>query len=416
MMRNMKKYKSGGNVQNDRLKGYQPAKQEVPTKFYAPLPPFKPYTDEQVRALEQRQEVMRAAPEKKGAIKKAADIARNPMTAIQSYVDNGRIPDNFDKGERNIYDNAVDLLNPMTYLDAIGRTASAKHFRNMVDENGNIDWNRLPDALVQTGMDVGMVSGAANEIKNSITPINYERHLVKHRFEPKAKGYKNVSYGIDEHGNINIEDEEHYLNTKEFEEGIKERYNDWLNKKQQYKNKPGEIPRTAHINAILKPIDKIPTNPLLFSGIPINQFQQKGPVQDTASYTPQQFLPAQQPEIKERKDPSKKLKKFELQEEAKQSSPKIDSVPVPKKNKDNIIYAVKHNGKVDTITKEQWENLQHQTENIPIKKNGGIVPKMQMGGNPKGWLSNYSQDDQSSRLENQRLYNEALQNPVKYRK
>ena len=38
---------------------------------------------------------------------------------------------------------------------------------------------------------------------------------------------------------------------------------------------------------------------------------------------------------------------------------------------------------------------------------------MQMGGNPKGWLSNYSQDDQSSRLENQRLYNEALQNPIR---
>ena len=155
----LQQYKEGGT-----------SGREVQTKQVVPLPPFIPYTEGQIWNMEHAQDVVRAAPQRKGKAAKALDIARNPMTALQSLSDRGSIPDNFDKGERNIYDNAMDFVNPMVYADAIGRTLSAKHFRDMVDEKGKIDWNKLPDAIVQTGLDVGMVTGLGNEVKGSYFP------------------------------------------------------------------------------------------------------------------------------------------------------------------------------------------------------------------------------------------------------
>jgi len=70
-----------------------------------------------------------------GAIKKAgADpsfaskawaIASNPMTALKYKMNGQDIPNNFEKGERNALDMAVDVINPAMYMNAAGRTAGA---------------------------------------------------------------------------------------------------------------------------------------------------------------------------------------------------------------------------------------------------------------------------------------------------
>ncbi len=47
-----------------------------------------------------------------------ADILRNPLTALKYKIKGQDIPSNFQKGDRNIYDNVVDVLNPMFYANS----------------------------------------------------------------------------------------------------------------------------------------------------------------------------------------------------------------------------------------------------------------------------------------------------------
>lgn len=97
------------------------------------------------------------------------DIASNPMTALE-YKMNGRdIPANFQKGERNILDNAVDIINPATYLNAAGRTAkNLSHPINTIKTLGKATLNQFTqldtgqDAYDrETGKALGMIGDAA---------------------------------------------------------------------------------------------------------------------------------------------------------------------------------------------------------------------------------------------------------------
>jgi len=74
------------------------------------------------RAREKQGTISKAAP-KRSAASKAWAVATHPMTALQYKVKGQDIPENFDRGERNILENAVDIINPTTYLNAAGRTA-----------------------------------------------------------------------------------------------------------------------------------------------------------------------------------------------------------------------------------------------------------------------------------------------------
>jgi hypothetical protein len=62
-------------------------------------------------------------------LSKAKEVALNPLTAFGYSVNNQRLPDNFSKGERNILDNVIDLVNPAFYAnqgkEAIDNTSSA---------------------------------------------------------------------------------------------------------------------------------------------------------------------------------------------------------------------------------------------------------------------------------------------------
>jgi hypothetical protein len=60
---------------------------------------------------------------------KAWDIAKNPLTAFGYAARGERLPNNFAKGERNILDNVMDIVNPASYIDsginAVKSTVSA---------------------------------------------------------------------------------------------------------------------------------------------------------------------------------------------------------------------------------------------------------------------------------------------------
>ena len=62
-------------------------------------------------------EIKKAGP-KRSAASKALAIATNPMTALEYKVKGQDIPENFEKGERNRLDMAVDVINPFSYAQA----------------------------------------------------------------------------------------------------------------------------------------------------------------------------------------------------------------------------------------------------------------------------------------------------------
>lgn len=191
-------YRFPGNVVREiplkQVGGFN--KQEVPTRQYIPkLPPLKQdFVD--VVTNTPPQATMRASDKRPGVIKKAADIARNPMTALQYKVQGQDIPDNLDYAPKNKYDDAMNIINPMTYLDAAGRTVSLKNFRDTTQS--------IPDRITNTLMDVGVLSGISNEVKRSYFPNSGTASFAEPDFvnQQGAKWHSNKPqiYDIDEAG------------------------------------------------------------------------------------------------------------------------------------------------------------------------------------------------------------------------
>lgn len=61
-------------------------------------------------------EIRQAGPERSAA-SKAWAIATHPMTALSYKVKGQDIPEQFERGERNPYDAALDIVNPLSYID-----------------------------------------------------------------------------------------------------------------------------------------------------------------------------------------------------------------------------------------------------------------------------------------------------------
>ena len=133
---------------------------EVPTRNY--IPDLPPLNQDFINYSNIPQSHVNTSPERKGTISKAATIVRNPLTALQYKAKGQPIPDYLEHGERNNFDNAVDVINPMTYIDAAARTASLKHFR---------DEGFSPDAITKTLLDAGMVYGIGNEFELGSTEV-----------------------------------------------------------------------------------------------------------------------------------------------------------------------------------------------------------------------------------------------------
>jgi len=129
-------YQSGGwdnpnrlATVNDPVKGISAGTQTFQGQHKNASPAERVLTPEEQSYQEIMSESMRSADPRRSAWDKAGAIARNPMTAAQYVVQGKSIPDYFEKGDRNIYENAMDVINPMNYYDAAKNTLSGKHFR-----------------------------------------------------------------------------------------------------------------------------------------------------------------------------------------------------------------------------------------------------------------------------------------------
>lgn len=152
--------------------GYIPPRQqqEVQTRNYIPPiqgPGFtnnivlagKPWEGKPTYIAPQQQNTgqMQAAAPKRSTINKAGQILRHPMTAAEYKMRGQDIPDYLEYGDKNKLDNAIDIINPMTYIDAGKRVVTAENFRDPNQSFG--------EALLKTGLDAAMVIPIAKGIK-----------------------------------------------------------------------------------------------------------------------------------------------------------------------------------------------------------------------------------------------------------
>ena len=91
------------------------------------------YSEEEKRAIV-AQQMAQDIENKKGTLKEITkekfkknasigEIARNPATALKRVLHGQNVPENFSKAEKNPYDYATSIVNPLTYVDAVKNTA-----------------------------------------------------------------------------------------------------------------------------------------------------------------------------------------------------------------------------------------------------------------------------------------------------
>ena len=139
----------------------------------------------------QNQETLKVAQPKEGLLSRTWNIASNPMTALSYKIKGQDIPEHFERGEKNILDQAVNIINPATYINsgaALGSAAlhpleTAKTLTkagvnlatNLVDNTNVYNDESNTKALSLLG-DVGNAlmlneTGLLTSLQNKVTPI-----------------------------------------------------------------------------------------------------------------------------------------------------------------------------------------------------------------------------------------------------
>lgn len=174
------RYDGGGGVKKGDKKVLPKQQQEVRTTNY--IPPMEQFRTSSnavttgapwegkpmyINPYAGQQEVARTAESQRSALSKAGQVARHPMTAASYVVKGQPIPDYLEYGEKNAYDNAIDIINPLTYYDAGKRVVTAEHFRNPNTSVG--------EAIGLTALDAAMVYGVGRGVYNKYSPKSYQR-------------------------------------------------------------------------------------------------------------------------------------------------------------------------------------------------------------------------------------------------
>jgi N-acetyl-anhydromuramyl-L-alanine amidase AmpD len=153
-------YKKGTNVLKKKKQGgpngeQQPGSlsQSELAKRYALENEFKK------RDAINKQGTITTAPPKRSAKSKAWAIATNPMTALQYKVRGERIPENFERGPRNVLEYATDILNPYTYAQSVSNFGDAVY-----DEIRDPSINGLVNMITSGAQALPVLTGSASAI------------------------------------------------------------------------------------------------------------------------------------------------------------------------------------------------------------------------------------------------------------
>ena len=115
------KYQKGGSFKNPTIPVYNEKQVIIPRDNFSlnaeKIGLDKALELDRFNSAKQKQGQIRKA-KNYSKLEKALDIALNPLTAASYKVKGQDIPDNFGKGERNIYDNAIDMINPVSIVNS----------------------------------------------------------------------------------------------------------------------------------------------------------------------------------------------------------------------------------------------------------------------------------------------------------
>ena len=145
-----------------------------------------------IDAQRKKQGQIRKAEPDRSMVDKAMAIVTNPMTALKYKIKGQDIPENFERGEKNPLDYAVDIVNPATYVNAAGRTVhnitSPKEmlYRTLNSIEGDDDMLDVAgDALLTAGIP-GLTKSTLGTLDKQFSKVG--RNLERIRIEGEAKG------------------------------------------------------------------------------------------------------------------------------------------------------------------------------------------------------------------------------------
>lgn len=102
----LKNYGEGGKTQTQEQ--HAQVTQDQYNQFQKPDLGLQPLSQGFIQYSNEPQSHIALSQPRQGKISKALDIVRNPMTALQYKAQGQDIPDNFTRGDKNSYDNALD--------------------------------------------------------------------------------------------------------------------------------------------------------------------------------------------------------------------------------------------------------------------------------------------------------------------
>jgi hypothetical protein len=118
--------------------------------------------------LENRGEI-RAAEAPRSALSKAWAILSNPVTAAQYAIAGRGLPEHFDRGPLNSLEHAVNVVNPMSYVNAVADVPEAGYeFIKDPSLEGGV---RLGGDLLQAVPFVSGVAGGAATMVDELSPF-----------------------------------------------------------------------------------------------------------------------------------------------------------------------------------------------------------------------------------------------------
>ena len=122
---------------------------------------------EEAKRLENIGEI-RAAEEPRSALSKAWAIASNPMTALQYKIAGRGIPDHFDRGPLNSLEHATNIINPLSFINAVADAPEAGY--EFVKDPSLENVIRLGGDLLQAVPFTRGVAGGARTLGKDLSP------------------------------------------------------------------------------------------------------------------------------------------------------------------------------------------------------------------------------------------------------
>jgi hypothetical protein len=174
------KFQKGGKLPKPTLTESDPSTENKPStgittgvKSGTRNSTSKNFSQKEVKQIEEAKRLenigeIRAAEEPRSALSKAWAIASNPMTALQYKIAGRGIPEHFDRGPLNSLEHATNIINPLSFINAVADAPEAGY--EFVKDPSLENVIRLGGDLLQAVPFTRGVAGGARTLGKDLSP------------------------------------------------------------------------------------------------------------------------------------------------------------------------------------------------------------------------------------------------------